>query len=417
VGFIKHPGAALGILTGLNVLNYLDRYVGAAVLPLIIADLHISDGQAGSLQSIFIFIYALACPVMGWLGDRGRRLPLATVGVLVFCIATFGSGLSTTFAVLLAARALVGIGEASYAIVTPSLISDLYPADRRSRALAIFYAAIPVGSALGYMLGGAIGARFGWRGAFFAAGGPGIILALSLLLLAEPPRGRYDAPRAGNAAPLSVGASLRALWARPSFVVNTVAQTIYTFSMGGLAAWIPTYFVRERGLPLERAAFLFGLCLVLAGFIGTLLGGQLGDRFAKKSPSAPFVASGVALLLSFPFVLIGVLASEPAIFWPGMFMALLLLFFNTGPLNAAMANVLPSDLRARGFAVYSVAILVLGDGPSPTIIGLASDVVGLRVPVLVAGGLLFISGLVLLAGRNTLPRDLVVAVPSSAAAS
>jgi predicted MFS family arabinose efflux permease len=416
VGFIKRPGAALGILTGLNVLNYLDRYVGAAVLPLIIADLHISDGQAGSLQSIFIFIYALACPIMGILGDRGRRLPLATVGVLIFCMATFGSGLATTFALLLAARSLVGIGEASYAIVTPSVIADLYPAHRRSNALAIFYAAIPVGSALGYMLGGAIGARFGWRAAFFAAGGPGIVLALSLLALAEPPRGRYDAPKAQGSAPLSMGASLRALWARPSFVVNTVAQTVYTFAMGGMAAWIPTYYVRERGLPLDQAAFFFGLCLVLAGFIGTLLGGQVGDRLAKKSPMAPFVASGIALLLSFPFVLVGVLAAQPAIFWPAMFVALLLLFFNTGPLNAAMTNVLPPDLRGRGFAIYSVAIHVLGDGPSPTLIGLASDAVGLRLPVLVAGALLFISGLVLLIGRHTLPRDMAAVAPAAVAA-
>jgi predicted MFS family arabinose efflux permease len=403
VGFIKRPGAALGILTGINVLNYLDRYVGAGVLPLIIADLHISDRQAGSLGSVFIFVYAFACPLMGWLADRRPRLRLATIGVAVFCLATVGTGLAGSFALLLLTRALVGIGEASYAIVTPSVIADLYPPKRRSGALAIFYAAIPVGSALGYMLGGKLGEAFGWRTAFFAAGGPGMLLALSLLLLAEPPRGRYDSEPTST---LTLRQSLRELWARKSFVINTLAQTIYTFAIGGLAFWMPTYFVRERGIPLARASFLFGLCLVLAGFLGTLIGGKVGDRLAERSPQAAYVFSGAALVASLPFVLASVLAPQPAIFWPSMFVTLLLLFLNTGPLNAAMTNVLPPHLRGFGFAVYSVAIHFLGDGPSPTLIGLASDVVGLRLPVLAVGCLMAVGGLVLLLGRNTLPRDL-----------
>jgi predicted MFS family arabinose efflux permease len=405
MGFIKRPGAALGILTGINVLNYIDRYVGASVLPKIISDLHISDGQAGALASVFIFVYALACPFMGWLGDRGRRLPMATVGVLVFCLATVGSGLAQSFAVLLIARALVGIGEASYAIVTPSLISDLYPPQKRSQALAIFYSAIPVGSALSYILGGQIGEAFGWRAAFFGTGGPGVILALSLLLLVEPVRGQLDGPQAA-VEKLSIGQALRALRSRPSFIVNTAAQTIYTFTMGGLAAWMPTYFYRERQIPLSRGTFLFGICLVLAGFLGTIVGGQLGDRLSRRWPTAPFVLSGAALVASLPFVIASVLAPQPAIFWPAMFVTLFLLFLNTGPLNAAMSNVLPAHLRGRGFAIYSFAIHVLGDGPSPFIIGTISDAVGLRTPVLGAGCMLTFAGLVLLAGRATLPRDL-----------
>src|SRR5687767_5029910 len=161
VGVIQKPAAVLSVLTGLNVLNYLDRFMGAALLPLIIAGLHLSDGQAGSLQSMFIFVYSVVSPVMGWLGDRRARLHMAAAGVAIWSAATFGSGLAPTFAWLLLARALVGIGEASYAVVTPSLISDLYPAERRGRALAIFYAAMPVGTALGYMLGGRIGSSFG----------------------------------------------------------------------------------------------------------------------------------------------------------------------------------------------------------------------------------------------------------------
>lgn len=406
MGFIKRPGAALGILTGINVLNYLDRYVIAAVLPLIIAELHLSDRQAGSFGFAFLAVYAVAAPLVGWLGDRGPRLAIAALGVVLFCFATFGSGLATGFATLFLARALVGVGEAGYAVVTPSLISDFFPSHRRSSALAIFYAAIPVGSALGYMLGGKIGEVFGWRAAFFAAGGPGLILGLSLLLIAEPRRGTFDAVE-GTRATLAFRATLRALTARKSFVVNTAAQTVYTFTMGGLAFWMPTYFVRERGIPLARASFLFGLCLVLAGFIGTLIGGRAGDRLSRRSAQAPFVFSGIALVASLPFALTAILAPSPAIFWPAMFVTLLLLFLNTGPLNAAMTNVLPPDLRARGFAIYTFVIHALGDAISPPLIGVISEKADLKTAVVALGILLVVSGLVLLVGRKTLPRDLI----------
>jgi predicted MFS family arabinose efflux permease len=405
VRFSERPGAALGILTGLNLLNYLDRYVVAGTLPLIISGLHLTDDQAGSLQSVFILVYAVASPAMGWLGDRGRRLPLAAVAVALWCVATFASGLAPTFLALLLARALVGVGEAGYSVVTPSLLSDLYPAERRGRVLAIFYAAIPVGSALGYIFGGSVGSALGWRSAFMIAGGPGLLFALGLLLLREPRRGRYDTA-AKASAPLALRETLAALRARPSYLVNTAAQAIYTFSIGGLGAWMPTYFVRERHLPLSEASTVFGGILVVAGLVGTIVGGWVGDRLARRYASAYFTSSAVALFASMPFTLLAILSPHPSVFWPAMFFTLLLLFVNTGPLNAAMANVLPPDLRARGFALYTLAIHALGDGPSPKLIGLASDRFGLKLPVLVAGLLLVPAGLVLLAGRNTLVRDL-----------
>src|SRR5499433_4497414 len=254
----RSPGVILGSLTTLNALNYLDRYVSAATLPLILADLAISDAQGGLLQSLFIVAYALACGPAGWLGDSGKRLRLVASGVFVWSVATVASGLAPTYAWLLLARAVIGIGEASYAVVTPSLLSDCYPAERRATVLGIFYAAIPIGSALGYIVGGLVGASHGWRAAFFVAGAPGAVLAFLLLLLTEPARGALD-PTHGAATPLDLGASLRALGSRRSYLVNTTAQIIYTFSMGGLAAWMPTYFVCEREIPLANASATFGL--------------------------------------------------------------------------------------------------------------------------------------------------------------
>ena len=399
---------ALGVLTGINVLNYVDRYLLAALLPLIVKALDISKFRAGLLAGSFIVVYSAVSPAMGWLGDRYRRLRLAAVGVVIWSAATFASGLAPTFFLLLLARAVVGVGEASYSVVTPSLIADLYPAERRGRALAVFYSALAVGPALGYIVGGWIGKGYGWRYGFFVGGGPGFLLALTLLLLAEPQRGRFDHDKVA-AVPLTLRKALDALQARPSYFFNTAAQTIYTFTMGGLAYWMPFYYVQERHLDLERANFTFGAILLLAGFIGVLAGGQLGDRLARRYPGAHFSFSGWALVASLPFTAVAILAPRPVIFWPAMFMTLLLLFLNTGPLNAAMANVLPPDLRARGFAFYTVAIHLLGDAISPPLIGLAADHVGLMTPVLVSGLFLGVAGLVLFAGRRHLVADLEAA--------
>lgn len=401
----RAPGVMLGALTALNGLNYLDRYVAAAMLPLILADLTISDAQGGLLQSAFIVVYSLVCPLGGWLGDRQPRLGLAAAGVFVWSVATIASGFAPTYAWLLLARTIIGAGEAGYAVVTPSLLSDAYPADRRARALGIFYAAIPVGTALGYILGGVIGEHFGWRPAFFVAGAPGAALAFVLLLLTEPRRGALDAASPVTV-PLALGASLRALAGRPSFLVNTSAQIIYTFAMGGLATWMPTYFVRVRGIPLATAASTFGLLLVVAGFAGTLVGGSVASRIARRWPGADFTVSGWSLAVSIAFTMVAVLAPEPAVFWPAMFVTLFLLFVNVGPLNAAIANVLPSALRARGYAVSTMLMHLLGDAASPWLIGVASDAVGLKIPVLVTGSLLALAGVVLLAGRATLVADL-----------
>jgi MFS family permease len=393
-------------LTTLNVLNYLDRYITAATLPLILRDLSLSDAQGGLLQTLFIVTYALVCPVAGWLGDRAPRLRLAAVGVFVWSVATVASGLAPSYAWLLLARAVIGVGEASYAVITPSVLSDCYPRERRAQVLGIFYAAIPVGSALGYAIGGAIGEAYGWRPAFFVAGLPGALLAALLLLLREPERGALDATADAAPAPLALGASLQVLAARRSYLVNTAAQVIYTFAIGGVAAWMPTYLVRERGLPLAQSSAMFGLVLVVAGFAGTLLGGRIATVVARRWPGADFLVSGWTLAVSLAFTLVALLAPSPLVYWPAMFVTLLLLFVNMGPLNAALMNVVPAELRARGMAVTTTLIHLLGDAISPWLIGVASDRIGLKLPLLVAGGFLSLAGVVLLWGRRTLEREL-----------
>jgi predicted MFS family arabinose efflux permease len=302
-------------------------------------------------------------------------------------------------------RALVGIGEATYTVITPSLLSDLYPPSRRGRALSVFYAAMPFGIAIGYVLGAQIGARYGWRPAFFVAGLPGLLCAGALFMLPEPPRGRYDT-RSEARTKLPLREFFTVLRGRPSYFFNMAAQTIYTFTMGGLGAWMPTYFVRERGISVGQAGTVFGLLLLGAGFLGTLTGGQLGDRLAQRFRSAHFVFSGATMLATVPFVLVAVLAPQPALYWSAMGVCLFLLFLNNGPLNAAMVNVLPTTARARGVGVHTTTIHLLGDACSPLLIGVASHALGLRLPVLVTGLLVSLAGLLLLLGRGYLARDL-----------
>jgi predicted MFS family arabinose efflux permease len=261
------------------------------------------------------------------------------------------------------------------------------------------------------MVGGAINAAWGWRAAFFVAGAPGAALALVLLMFRDPVRGTFDAVKAHAArAARDTFATLRA---RPSYLFNTLGQVIYTFTVGGLAFWMPTYFEEVRHLSNAVATFNFGLVLVAAGFAGTVIGGLGGDALARRRPDGHFLISGGAFVASLPFTLLAVLHPSPAIFWPAMFMTLLLFFINTGPLTAAMANVLPPEVRASGFAINTMAIHVLGDAPSPLLIGVAKDHMGLGAPVLVTGLLVIIAGLVLLAGCASLRRDLrAAAVPA-----
>ncbi len=413
---LQSARAALAVLTSLNLLNYVDRYLASGMLPKIAADLHLKDAEQGLLFTVLILTYASVSPLAGWLGDRRARLPVAAVGVLVWSVATFGSGLAPSLAVFLLMRALVGVGEASYAVVTPPVLSDYYPPRDRPRALSMFYAAIPLGSAIGFALGGVLGQHLGWRPAFFVAGGPGALLALSLFFLKDPPRGGHDGPATSGAAKPSTAEAFGIMFSRPSFIYNNAAQAIYTFTLGGLAAFMPTFFQRERHLPMDKSGVLFGGILCLAGFLGTLVGGRLNERLAVRTRTAAFDLSGYALIASLPFTALAILSPRPAIFWPSIGITLFLIFLSIGPLNAAIVNVLPANVRSQGFAVNVLAIHLLGDAISPILIGAASDRVGgLTWPVFGAGMLLALAGLILLAGRRALESDLTRAAGAAAA--
>jgi MFS transporter, Spinster family, sphingosine-1-phosphate transporter len=253
---LPHRVAAYGliVMTLLNFVNYIDRYVLPAVGPRVKETLDLSDAQLGFLGSAFLFAYMLLSPLFGRFGDRGSRTRLMALGVGIWSIATAGAGLARNFTQMLAARSTIGVGEAAYAAISPTLISDYYPPERRGRAFAIFYLAIPVGSAIGYLLGGLIEHHFGWRAAFFAVGLPGVLLALLTLTAPDPPRGINDEPAEITKPTASYPETLLALARNRRYVIAVAGYALYTFAVGGMSFWMPIYLNRERGMPTRSSA-------------------------------------------------------------------------------------------------------------------------------------------------------------------
>jgi len=395
---------ALAIFTLINLVNYLDRYVLAGMLPLVQAHFGRTDAQMGILSSSFLVVYAVVSPFTGFLGDRASRKHIVAAGAILWSAATVWSGFARTFDELLLARSFIGIGEAGYAAVAPGYLADLFEERRRGRILALFYAALPVGSALGFTLGGVIGTAYGWRAAFLVAGIPGALLGVAALFLREPRRGAADG--GARFSPARIGAIVRTLAASPGFRFNTAGYTAATFAMGGVAAWWPTFLERERGVPLDRGGFLFGAVLVVAGFLGTLCGGWLGDRLHARDRGGHFRAAGWGLVAAFPFAAAGVLLRAPGLYWPAIFVALFFLFFNTAPLNAVLVNVAPPSMRASAVAINVLVIHLLGDAISPWLMGLVSDASHLGLAVLLDCGMILVAGVILLLGTGALRREL-----------
>jgi MFS family permease len=383
----------LALTTLLNFVNYIDRYVLPAVAPRVKDALGLTDEQLGFLGSAFLLSYLLTSPVFGYLGDRLSRTRLMAIGVGIWSVATAGAGLARSFGQMLVARGAVGVGEASYAAISPALISDYYPKERRGRVFAIFYLAIPVGSAVGYLLGGFLEHHFGWRAAFFAVGLPGLLLALLTLTAPDPPRGINDPPEARQ--PVGTyGETLLGLARNPQYVAAVLGLAAYTFAVGGLSFWVPIFLNRERGLTLARADLVVGAITVVAGIGGTFAGGYVADLLAPRMRQAYLHVSGASMLLAVPLAWIALSAPSPAVYMGALLVAEFLVFVSTGPINVVIVAVVPVGVRATAMAVSIFVIHLLGDAASPWVIGALSDRVGLSRAVLIMPFAVALSGLI-----------------------
>lgn len=392
---MKTSTKLLVLLTGINLLNYLDRYVVAAVLEPLGRDLHLTDAQLGRLPFVFVVVYMLAAPLFGWLADRYDRPKLVALGVALWSLATSGAALVHGYGALLFTRSLVGVGEAAYATLGPAILSDVIPEDERAAKFTWFYLAIPVGSALGYGLGGLVAQHWGWRAAFLVAGLPGLVFAARMLLLADPPRGAMD-KGPDLKGDLSFGDRLAAIFRNRVWVACTASYVAYTFAMGALSHWGPTLLQRKFAVSTGQAGTVFGGIAVITGIVGTFLGGTLTDRLQHRWPDAGVWISGLTLVAAGPAVAWALGAGSLSLTYALFFLGMLLLFINTSPVNALTVSSLPASVRATGVALNVLLIHLLGDAISPELVGRRSE--ALHAAGLAAGG--------------ALARAMLIAVPA-----
>ncbi len=385
----------LAVLTLINLFNYIDRYIIAAISETLRhSTLHLSDFQYGLLGSGFIVVYMLTAPFFGALGDTRSRTRLIALGVAIWSVATALGGLAWSFASLLAARALVGVGEAAYGTIAPSLLADLFRKEFRGRVFGVFFLAIPVGFGLGLAIGGLMDVHFGWRSAFVVAGAPGLVLAFLALRLYDPPRGAMDEAEFGTARSAARGAraAYAALLRNRPYVLTVLGYAAYTFALGGMALYVVKFLERVRGLSEGHASVGFAGVVIATGLLGIALGGWLSDRLLPVTKQSYLWVSGVATLIAAPLALVGLTSVVPAVYWTAIVTAQLLLFASTGPVNSAIVNVVPPEIRATAVAMSIFAIHVLGDVPSPSLIGAISDATSLERAVLIIPVALLVSG-------------------------
>ncbi|HEX4561838.1 MAG TPA: MFS transporter, partial [Gemmatimonadales bacterium] len=369
------------VLSFVNLFNYLDRYVVPALFEsLKQSPLHPTDKQLGLLMSGFLAVYTLTAPIFGRAGDRGKRPRVLAFGVFLWSLATAAGGLARSYLQLLLARAAVGVGEAAYGTVGPSLLADYFPRATRGRAFAVFFIALPVGSALGFVVGGLVDHHWGWRAAFFVAGGPGLVLAWFAAKLWDAPRGAHD-PEGSGATP-DFRKTLSALASNGRYVTTVLGYAAYTFALGGVAAWMASFLERVRGLSRAQATIQFGAVVVVTGLVGTAVGGWLGDRLLARSRHAYLWLSGVATLAAAPLFYVALAAPAPTVYWTAMVGAQLLMFASTGPINSQIVNVVRPEIRTMAVAVSVFSIHALGDILSPYLVGTLSDRAGLGTAVL-----------------------------------
>lgn len=434
---------ALGVLTLVNFLNYIDRQILPAVAPLMAEDLHLSDTEIGAMEAALLLSFTILAPLFGRLGDRYSRTKLMAGAAVVWSIASaltgmvdhspilpgsihlniplvqFTLSLSGVAILLCLVRATVGVGESSYSTITPSLIADYFPPQRRATALGIFQAAIPMGFALGYVIGVILARYFGWRLAFMIVGVPGLLTAVFVWKLKEPVRGSSDqhsslaGAESSNEQTVETPASTvpAESWLRTSWRVirtrdwflSTAGYTALTFVLGAFATWANLLLVRDKGMSVQGAGVTLGLVILTGGAAGTFGGGWLADRVARKRHNAYFLVCAASSFLGIVPAFISLSARNPYVFIPAIFLTVLFLFTNNAPFHAILVNSVSATVRATAVALNIVAIHIMGDVISRFGVGVLSDSLG-------AGRSVILSSLARIVGIDPIKGHLTAAL-------
>jgi MFS family permease len=435
---------ALAILFSMNLLNYIDRYSFFAVGTQIKRDLTIDDKWYGVLGGSFMIVYTIISPLMGWLGDRYNRRMLLAGGVGLWSLATVGTAFSLDFYHMFFWRALLGVGEASYGVIAPALLADLFPVEKRGRALGIYYLALPIGTALGFIIAGRVASIWAWPAVFFVVGLPGLLAAFAGLVILDPGRGASEGKKYASRADRPRLRDYAELFKTPTFVFNTAGMAAATFATGAYAAWGSTFYQRVRGMSLKDANDSIGTLLAAAGLVGIALSTFLADLLRKYTRRAYMVLPALVVCLSVPLGVLGILDPERASSLCFLFAASVLMAMVLGPSNAVTANVVPANRRAAGYALFIFLIHLFGDISSPILLGGISNLFGsgavvnswlgnfllsigagptadengrltnLTVAMLAVGPVLLLGSVLFLIGSRHLPEDMERAAAAGA---
>ena len=420
VQMARYSYYAVGVLTGLNFLNYIDRQILPAVGPLMRNELHLTDTEIGALDAALLLSFTILAPLFGRLGDKYSRTKLMAGAAVLWSIATGLTALADHFPILPPAlslhlpfsgilyslsgvalalcfvRALVGVGESSYSTITPTLIADYVPLKRRATALGVFQAAIPMGFALGFVLGGFLGKYFGWRVAFMVVGLPGLIASVFVWKLKEPERGKQDLPEAQShfsdaAVVQTTMPKAKQSWARTSWqiictrdwLLSTAGYTALTFVLGAFSTWSSFMLTDDKHMTAEHAAYVLGVTIFLAGAAGTFGGGWVADRVVAKRKNGYFLVCAASSLLAILPSVVALATHNPLFFIPAIFVAVMFLFTNNAPFHAILVNSVPPSIRASAMALNILVIHSFGDLISRQGVGLLSDSVAAgKVPAI-----------------------------------
>lgn len=373
-GSIAGATVALVLLTSLNFVNYIDRYILAGVQEQVKGEFGITDAQIGDLVFWFMVAYMAVSPLTGWLGDRFPRKPMIVVTALLMSGCNFFTSNVHSYMSLNLRHAALGIGEASFGIFAPAMLADFYSEEQRNRVLTIFNVAIPVGAAIGVTGGGVIGAHHGWRHAFVLSAIPGALLAVLIaIFMREPERAaaNHDKGKIDKNVIFS-------LLTNKAYMFAILGYAAVTFSLGGISNWMASFLQRVSGYSQEAAAGAFGPIIVIGGLGGTVVGGIWAQRWSKKTPKAMYYVPALSALLAAPFALLCFLGPKVTTL-PALWVAVFLIFLGTGPINASTLNSVRADMRATAMAGQLLVIHLLGDMTSPSLIGKISDHSNLRV--------------------------------------
>jgi len=359
---------ALVLLTALNFVNYIDRYILPGVQEQIKGEFHLTDAQIGSLTLWFMVAYMATSPITGWLGDRFPRKPMIVIAALFWSGINFFTAHVHSYDSLNLRHAALGIGEASFGIFAPAILADFYPEDQRNRVLTIFNVAIPVGAALGYLVGGVVGEHHGWRMSFIVSAIPGVIIAILIaLFMREPERGasQHDKAKLEKETVLS-------LIKNPAYLCSILGYAAVTFSLGGISWWMPSFLQRVDGRSESSAAFLMGAITVVTGLGGTIVGGTIAQKWSMRNAKALYLVPAISAATAVPPALVCFFGPKQFTL-PALALAIFLIFLGTGPVNAATLNAVRPEIRATAMAGQLLVIHALGDAISPRIIGTVSD--------------------------------------------